>query len=235
MDSSNGETNQTVINQWSNHLKNELTFDNLIIVGFVGLGFVGIVNHEMWRDELQAWLIARDSSSIPELIRNLKTEGHPGLWHLCLYFLKHLTRDPVIMQLFHLLIATGAVVLFVKFSPFKKFHKLTHLTTVGTRNKMAVTLSGYLDKQIYYPEADRFGSFWSAIKKGRVMTKEQRVNDKELSEAVEKLLPQSETDILLVLSQKLDDPLVTDTEALASFEGGIVDEENFYLYLVRKN
>jgi hypothetical protein len=41
----------------------------------------------MWLDELQAWLIARDSSSVIDLFKNLKYEGHPGLWHICLYLI----------------------------------------------------------------------------------------------------------------------------------------------------
>ena len=36
-------------------------------------------NHEMWRDEIQAWLLARDSTSVPNLFANLKYEGHPAL------------------------------------------------------------------------------------------------------------------------------------------------------------
>ncbi len=103
--------------------KEPANFETLLIVGFFFLGFIGIVHHEMWRDEFQAWLLARDSSSIPNLIGNLRHEGHPGLWHLCLYLISRFTHNPLFMQIFHLLIATGVVVLFVKFSPFKKTQK----------------------------------------------------------------------------------------------------------------
>ena len=53
-----------------------------------------IQSHEMWRDELQAWLLARDSISITELFQNLKYEGHPGLWHLLLYPLTRISTIP---------------------------------------------------------------------------------------------------------------------------------------------
>jgi hypothetical protein len=95
----------------------------LLVSCFIVLGLIGIINHEMWRDELQAWMIARDSSSMVDLFKNLRYEGHPGLWHTCLYLISRFTHNPIAMQLFHLIIATGAVYVFIKYSPFKKSHK----------------------------------------------------------------------------------------------------------------
>jgi hypothetical protein len=96
--------------------------NNLIFV-YSCLGLIGILHHEMWRDEMQAWLIARDSHSLAELFENLRYEGHPALWHLCLYLLSQFTHNPLIVQIFHLLIAIGVVVLFVKHSPFNAFNR----------------------------------------------------------------------------------------------------------------
>ena len=104
-------------------IKNHATFENLLVFSFFVLGFIGVINHEMWRDELQAWLIARDSASIPNLLENLKYEGHPALWHLLLYGLSRFTRNPIAMQMFHLLIATGAIYIFINYSPFTKLQK----------------------------------------------------------------------------------------------------------------
>lgn len=61
--------------------------------------------HEMWRDELQAWLIARDSLSISDLFHNLHYEGHPALWYLLLYLPAHLSWNPVSMQVINFLLA----------------------------------------------------------------------------------------------------------------------------------
>ncbi|NJK38558.1 MAG: hypothetical protein HC835_02340 [Oscillatoriales cyanobacterium RM2_1_1] len=77
----------------------------------------------MWRDELQSWLLARDSSSLIELFNNMQYEGHPGLWHICLYGLQHISHNPFIMQVFHLLISSLIVYLIVKYSPFSLFHR----------------------------------------------------------------------------------------------------------------
>ena len=90
----------------------------LLLGGFVAW------HHEMWRDEIQAWLIARDSSSPIEVLYHLnRGDGHPGLWHLCLYYLKQITWSPVIMQPFHLIIACTSVYVFVRFAPFTRLHK----------------------------------------------------------------------------------------------------------------
>ena len=89
---------------------------------FAVSGFTA-VHHEMWRDEIQAWLLARDSTSVFDLFAFLKYEGHPGLWHLLLMPLTRLTASPVVMQAFHLLIAGGTVYLFVRYAPFNRLQK----------------------------------------------------------------------------------------------------------------
>lgn len=63
--------------------------------------------HEMWSDEIQAWLIARDSHSILSLIRDLRYEGHPALWYVVLYLPAHLWPNPATMQVINFLIAVA--------------------------------------------------------------------------------------------------------------------------------
>ena len=94
-----------------------------LTTGFLILGGFTAFNHEMWRDEIQAWLLARDSASFFELFAHLKYEGHPGLWHLCLMPLSRITASPVIMQVFHLLIAGVTVYLFARYAPFNWLQK----------------------------------------------------------------------------------------------------------------
>ena len=83
----------------------------------------GAIHHEMWRDEIQAWLLARDSASVFELFANMKYEGHPALWHLCLMPLSRINASPIMMQVFHLLIAATTVFLFTRYAPFNKVQK----------------------------------------------------------------------------------------------------------------
>jgi len=74
--------------------------------------------HEMWRDELQAWLLARDSATPVQLLHNMRYEGHPGLWHLLLWPLAHLSPNPVLMQGLHVALAGLSALLVFRWSPF---------------------------------------------------------------------------------------------------------------------
>lgn len=62
-------------------------------------------HHEMWRDELQAWLIARDTHSISQLVHALSYEGHPALWYLLLWIPAGFSPNPAGMQVINFLIS----------------------------------------------------------------------------------------------------------------------------------
>lgn len=104
----------------SNSAPAEQTFAVATTLAFVLLSTWTALHHEMWRDEIQAWLIARDSATVAELLRNLKYDGHPGLWHLLLMPLTRLTWSPHAMQALHLIIATTSVWLVVRHAPFPR-------------------------------------------------------------------------------------------------------------------
>ncbi len=87
------------------------------------VGCFSISMHEPWRDELQAWLIARDSTSVADLFSHLKYEGQPAVWHLCLMGISRVWDNPFGMQLFHLLLATGTTFLVALCSPFSRLQK----------------------------------------------------------------------------------------------------------------
>ncbi len=77
-----------------------------------------LLHHEMWRDELQAWLLARDSGTLPQLWHNARYEGHPLLWHALLFPLAHATDNPAAMQVLHWVVAVGVAALVLFGSPF---------------------------------------------------------------------------------------------------------------------
>ncbi|MEB3309713.1 MAG: hypothetical protein VKJ02_05725 [Snowella sp.] len=105
-------------------LANIQHFEGLLLLIFFVLGLLGILNHAMWRDELNGWLIARDSLSLTDFWNNIRYEGHPILWYACLYVLNQITANAIAMQLFHLGLATVAISLFIYFSPFTRLQKL---------------------------------------------------------------------------------------------------------------
>jgi hypothetical protein len=94
-----------------------------LTVSFFGIDLFNILHHEMWRDELQAWMIARGSSSIFDLVRNIRYEGHPAVWFLLLHAITRFTTWAPAMQLLNLAIATGTAYLIAAYSPFTKLQK----------------------------------------------------------------------------------------------------------------
>ena len=84
---------------------------------------IGILHHELWLDESQHWLLARDSSSLADLIENTRYEGHPILWNVLLFAITRLTLNPFWMQFLHILFSTAVVVLFLKKAPFSWLFK----------------------------------------------------------------------------------------------------------------
>lgn len=91
---------------------------------FFVLSFVGILRHEMWRDEYQAWMVAADADSLSQLFKNLKYEGHPPLWHLVLFAISAFTDDPFWMQLLHIGLSTAFVYLINRHAPFTILQKV---------------------------------------------------------------------------------------------------------------
>lgn len=96
-----------------------------IITGvFFILSLTGIFHHEMWRDEYQAWMVAAEAHSIPELFANLKYEGNPVLWHAFLFLITSLTDDPFWMQFFHILVSSSFIFLISRYAPFTMLQKV---------------------------------------------------------------------------------------------------------------
>jgi len=83
----------------------------------------GLLHHGMWRDEMQAWLIARASPDPLALLQNLRFEGQPGLWHLLLWPFARLTSDPVAMQGVQAVISLLVIWLVWFRAPFSRLEK----------------------------------------------------------------------------------------------------------------
>ena len=96
----------------------------MVTAGFFAIALLGMLSHEMWRDEHQAWLVARDANSLPQLLDNMNYEGNPALWHFFLYWITRVTHDPIYMQAFHLLVATSFIFIFNRYAPLSNLHKI---------------------------------------------------------------------------------------------------------------
>ena len=74
--------------------------------------------HELWKDEWQAWLVARDMS-IGKMLAFLNYEGHPSLWYLYLMpftLMSEYFNEEILLQGAHSLL--GASVYFLIFRRF---------------------------------------------------------------------------------------------------------------------
>jgi len=102
-----------------------------ILSVFVIVSAVGMYYHELFLDEVQHFLIGRDSDSLSSMYWNMRYDGHPRLWNACLYFITHfLTPNYAGMQVFHLLLTTLAAYILLRYAPFNLLTK-------------ALILSGY--------------------------------------------------------------------------------------------
>jgi hypothetical protein len=95
----------------------ELLFALLLTCLFLCYAGFAVYHHEMWRDEMGPWLIARDSATLLDIFHNIRYDGHPALWYLLLWPLTRLSADPQAMQWLNLSIAAGAVFLLARFAP----------------------------------------------------------------------------------------------------------------------
>jgi hypothetical protein len=97
------------------------SYERHLLVAFFGIiATVVLARHEMWMDELNPWVIARDAHSLRALFFNMRFEPHPALWYLCLYALTRVTSNPIAMQVLHGAIATASIAVLSYHSPFRR-------------------------------------------------------------------------------------------------------------------
>ena len=87
------------------------------VILYVVLNVFLIMHHENWRDEAQAWQIAKNVD-FAGLFAQLKYEGHPFLWYLILMPFAKLGLPFGIMNYISLVFMTAAVWLLLKKAPF---------------------------------------------------------------------------------------------------------------------
>ena len=99
-------------------LRDERVFAAVVLLAYLPVAVFATVHHEMWRDELHCWLVARDSPTPWDVVHNRAYDGQPPLWYLLLWVLEKTTHRPVVMRVVHVAIAAACVVLFAWKAPF---------------------------------------------------------------------------------------------------------------------
>ena len=95
-----------------------------LLLLFCGWTVYRIAAHVPHRDELQALLIARESSGLLSLFHNLGHEGTPGLWHVVLFPVAHVWGDPAVLVLVQSIVAVLTLSLIWLGSPFSLAEKV---------------------------------------------------------------------------------------------------------------
>jgi hypothetical protein len=85
---------------------------------------IGAWHHALWRDEMQAWLIACRLPSLSAILEQAHYEGTPPLWSLMLRPLALMTHRPEAMQALTWVLAGITMFLFTYFSPFSRLLKV---------------------------------------------------------------------------------------------------------------
>jgi hypothetical protein len=95
-------------------------FAAAVLLAYLPVAIFAIAHHEMWRDELHCWLVARDSATPWAVVHNRAYDGQPPLWYLLLWVLEKTTHDPRAMQTVHVAIAASVVWIFASRAPFSR-------------------------------------------------------------------------------------------------------------------
>ena len=99
-------------------LRRLATWQTAVMATYAGLLSFAVAQHAYWADEVQAWLIAKDSSLWDMFAHVMRYEGNPGLWHLLLWVPAHLGAPMFTMSVVTAVIAFAGVALLVYRSPF---------------------------------------------------------------------------------------------------------------------
>jgi hypothetical protein len=104
--------------------RRQWSFVTFVVLAHLAVTSFATVHHEMWRDELHCWLVARDSATPWQVIHARAYDGQPPLWYLLLWPLTRATWHPEVMRILHVAIAATNVALFARFAPFGRTVRL---------------------------------------------------------------------------------------------------------------
>lgn len=90
----------------------------LIPIVFLVLGALGILTHEVYREEASSWLVMQSSHSVREMIANMGHTGHTLTFFVWQYFIFKFFNAPMAGSIANLVFMTAAIIIFVRSSPF---------------------------------------------------------------------------------------------------------------------
>lgn len=101
----------------------ENRFETICLLGYLAVASSLLYFHEPWRDELQCWAIAKESTSFFDLLFKARYEGHPSAWYAILFSITRFSDSFLLVRVCHLLLAMTVAFLILFKSPFSKIQK----------------------------------------------------------------------------------------------------------------
>lgn len=106
------------------YIKNK--YQVVVFSVYLLLLMIVVARHEPWMDEAQAWLLAKDLTLKELLIKYLRYEGSPGLWHLILMVPAKLGLPYFTINVLSAFFSATGVWIFIRYSPFPAFIKILY-------------------------------------------------------------------------------------------------------------
>jgi hypothetical protein len=87
-------------------------------------------HHELWRDEIHFWALARNSTGLWDLLTGMRRfDGHPFLWYYLLYIASRWSRSEVYLHVVTIAIATGSTYLWLRHANLPRILRVMLLGT----------------------------------------------------------------------------------------------------------
>lgn len=122
--------------------KKDCYFYSLVIFVYSVVVAFGVIYHEPWRDEAQAWLIARDLDLLG-ILKQMGYEGSPALWHFLLHLLAKSGFPYQTQAIIHATLAIICVSIFVIWAPFNKSIKTLFVFSYYISYEYAIIARNY--------------------------------------------------------------------------------------------
>lgn len=101
------------------------TFTLLLCIPYLVLLIWMHIHHEMWRDEVHPWAMARHAQGFLDLVTGDRMyEGHPPLWFWYLHVWSWFVKSAWGIQVATITAASAAAVILARFAPFPRYLKV---------------------------------------------------------------------------------------------------------------
>jgi hypothetical protein len=140
-------------------------FTGLVCFAYVAFLVWMHAHHEMWRDEVHPWSLARAAQGFGELVTgDRRYDGHPPLWHWYLHIWSWFVKEVWGLQAATIAAAAAAAMILLRFAPFPRYLKVLLLCTyyfgyeyaVVSRNYVLGWLLTFVFCAVYHPVRTRY-------------------------------------------------------------------------------